>query len=181
VLTRRSGLLSALGRLLHTLPPLSDDFDRALGLAERVVTLSFKSDLGQPVGTDPAATLNSLVPHLHERLPNAPARSDPSRNPEDARVIDADQPPDLHAQPTFGLRLPSPGSDAVWRSETEVEARDILLGMRVLHRSHGAGTVLSVKPSGKGAELLVRFDIGGEKWIAFGYGVLEFARDAASE
>ena len=55
-----------------------------------------------------------------------------------------------------------------------VEPRDIVMGMRVRHRSHAVGTVLSVKPTGKGAELLVRFDSGDEKWIVFGYGVLEF-------
>jgi hypothetical protein len=48
------------------------------------------------------------------------------------------------------------------------------MGMRVRHRSRGLGTVLTVKPAGKSAELLIRFDAGGEAWMAFGYGLLEF-------
>jgi len=51
------------------------------------------------------------------------------------------------------------------------------MGMRVRHRSRGRGTVLSVKPTGKGAELLIRFDTSGEAWMVFGLGLLEF--DAA--
>jgi hypothetical protein len=54
------------------------------------------------------------------------------------------------------------------------------MGMRVRHRSNGAGTVLSVKPTGKSTEFLVRFDVGGEKWIVFGYGVLEFADEPST-
>jgi len=69
------------------------------------------------------------------------------------------------------------GSTGDWRAETTVHPNKLLLGQRVRHRAHGEGTVLTVKPSGKGAELLVRFDVGGEKWIVFGYGVLEFADD----
>jgi hypothetical protein len=71
----------------------------------------------------------------------------------------------------------SDGSTPDWRAETTVHPNNLVLGQRVRHRAHGEGTVLTVKPSGKGAELLVRFDVGGEKWIVFGYGVLEFADD----
>jgi len=46
--------------------------------------------------------------------------------------------------------------------------------MRDRHRSHGYETVVSIKLSGKVAELLISFDVGGEKLILFGYGVLEF-------
>ena len=49
------------------------------------------------------------------------------------------------------------------------------MGMRVGHCSNGASTMLSVKPIRQGAELLVRFNTGGEKWIVFGLRVLEFA------
>jgi hypothetical protein len=62
-----------------------------------------------------------------------------------------------------------------WYSETAVEARDIVMGMRVSHSSNGARTILSGKPIRQGAELLVRFNTGGEKWIVFGLRVLEFA------
>lgn len=83
-------------------------------------------------------------------------------------------PPDPPLQQTFGAG-PAPTAAAVdWRPEMVVEPRDIVLGMRVRHRSHGAGTVLSVEPSGKGAALLIRFDVGGERLIVLGYGVLEF-------
>jgi hypothetical protein len=49
------------------------------------------------------------------------------------------------------------------------------MGMRVGHSSNGASTMLSVKPMRQGAELLIRFNTGGEKWIVFGLRVLEFA------
>ena len=51
---------------------------------------------------------------------------------------------------------------------------EIMMGARVRHRAKGEGTVLSVRPSGKSTELLIRFDATGEAWIVFGYGVLEF-------
>lgn len=62
-----------------------------------------------------------------------------------------------------------------WEAEAAVRARDLVLGRRLRHRTRGEGTLLSVKPTGKGAELLIRFDAGGEIWIAFGLGLLEFA------
>lgn len=51
--------------------------------------------------------------------------------------------------------------------------------MRARHRFRGIGTVLSVKPTGKGAELLIRFDVGGETWMVFGLGLLEFEAETA--
>lgn len=66
----------------------------------------------------------------------------------------------------------SPGGR--WKPEAAIEPSDLLLGQRVRHRSRGAGIVLSVKPTRRSAEILVRFDDGGESWIAFGYGVLDF-------
>jgi len=62
---------------------------------------------------------------------------------------------------------------ADYEPETSVEPRDIVMGMRVRHRSRGAGTVLSVKPIGKSAELLIRFGTSGEAWMVFGPGHLE--------
>jgi hypothetical protein len=69
------------------------------------------------------------------------------------------------------------GTDGTWLSETAIDPREILMGTKVRHRARGLGTVLTVRPSGRSAELLIRFDVGGEAWIAFGYGVLEFAGD----
>jgi hypothetical protein len=48
------------------------------------------------------------------------------------------------------------------------------MGLQVRHRSRGMGTVLSVKQTGKGPEILIRFDTSAEAWMAFGYGLLEF-------
>lgn len=61
-----------------------------------------------------------------------------------------------------------------WKPEAAIEPSDLILGQRVRHRSRGTGIVLSVKPTRRSAEILVRFDDGGESWIAFGYGVLDF-------
>jgi hypothetical protein len=98
--------------------------------------------------------------------PGAPI---PGQRPaSEARPLDPSVQPTLTAGPALGSRV------VQWRPEASVESRDIVMGLRIRHRSHGVGTVLSVKPSGTGAELLVRFDVGDEKWIVFGYGVLEF-------
>jgi hypothetical protein len=43
----------------------------------------------------------------------------------------------------------------------------MLTGTGVRHRAKGEGTVLSVRPSGKSTELLIRFDATGEAWIVF--------------
>ncbi len=60
-----------------------------------------------------------------------------------------------------------------WLAEAATKPRDLILGQRVRHRTRGRGTVLSVKPAGKGTELLIRFDSGGEAWMLFGLGLLE--------
>jgi N-6 DNA Methylase len=62
-----------------------------------------------------------------------------------------------------------------WVSESSIEPLGILMGARVRHRSRGTGTVLTVKAGPRSCELLINFDAGGEAWVAFGYGVLEFA------
>ncbi len=61
-----------------------------------------------------------------------------------------------------------------WQPEAAVAPSEVVMGARVRHRAKGEGTVLSVRPSGKSTELLIRFDATGEAWIVFGYGVLEF-------
>jgi hypothetical protein len=61
-----------------------------------------------------------------------------------------------------------------WRKEGELTREDLLIGLRIRHRTRGIGTVLAVKPTPKGAEILARFDDGGEAWLAFGLGVLEY-------
>lgn len=93
--------------------------------------------------------------------------------------------PGAHVRPAptdaAGIWATSPlshGETGGWQPEAVVGTKDLVIGQRVRHRTLGQGTVLSVKPSGKGAELLVGFDARGEKWIAFGYGVLEFEADA---
>jgi hypothetical protein len=63
---------------------------------------------------------------------------------------------------------------AAWQPEAAIAPSEIVMGARVRHRAKGEGTVLSVRPSGKSTELLIRFDATSEAWIAFGYGVLEF-------
>jgi hypothetical protein len=63
---------------------------------------------------------------------------------------------------------------SAWQSEAAIAPSEIVMGARVRHRTKGEGTVLSVRPSGKGTELLIRFGATGETWIFFGYGVLEF-------
>ena len=65
--------------------------------------------------------------------------------------------------------------DHGWLPETAVEPTAVVLGTRVRHRKFGLGTVLSAQLSGRSTQLLIRFDAAGEKWIAFGYGLLEFA------
>jgi hypothetical protein len=67
----------------------------------------------------------------------------------------------------------SPG-DGRWLPETAVDPVEILMGAAVRHRSFGRGTLLSVGAGGRSTQLLIRFDGVGDKWIAFGYGLLEF-------
>jgi N-6 DNA Methylase len=134
---------------------------------------------------------SELVSRPRERPPEASPRSARSRRSVPARSLSpAPQPErrpaetrpplDPPAQQTLAAASDPAGGDGQWRPETAVDLRDIVMGMRVRHRSNGSGIVLSVKPTGKGAELLIRFDVGGEKWIVFGYGVLEFADDTAA-
>ena len=83
------------------------------------------------------------------------------------------------ASPTRALPEPVPSLFATypasaWQPEAAVAPAEIMMGARVRHRAKGEGTVLSVRPSGKSTELLIRFDATGEAWIVFGYGVLEF-------
>ena len=75
------------------------------------------------------------------------------------------------------LAVSEPGASGAWLSETAVTANDLTLGMRLRHRTRGPGTLLSVKPTGRSAELLIRFDETGEAWMVFGLGLLEFQVD----
>ena len=93
-----------------------------------------------------------------------PARRAPEVRPQ------LDQP----AQQTLTGAASPAGAGGQWHPEAAVEPRDIFMGMRVRHCSRGEGTLLSVKPVGKGAELLIRFDVSGETWMVFGLGLLEF-------
>ena len=82
-------------------------------------------------------------------------------------------------EPARSLFAPDPA--AGWQPEAAIAPSDIVMGIRVRHPAKGQGTVLSVRPSGRSTELLIRFDATGETWIVFGYGVLEFeARPGAS-
>ena len=69
----------------------------------------------------------------------------------------------------------SKASEPAWIQETIVKPASLVLGMRVRHRLKGEGTLLTVKLTGRGGELLIRFDAGGEHWMVLGYGLLEFA------
>ena len=143
--------------------------------------------LGRPDG-DPGRWIpwSEVLSRPTAHPPEAPRRAARSRPPVMAmpsvvpenevvrRKTELRPPIDLPAQQLLVAVTASDKTGHPWRPETAVEPRDIVMGMRVRHRSHGVGTVFSVKPSGKGAELLVRFDFGDEKWIVFGYGVLEF-------
>lgn len=68
-----------------------------------------------------------------------------------------------------------------WRPEAAVPPSEMLMGAQVRHRTKGEGIVLSVRPSGKATELLIRFEAGAEAWIVLGYGVLEFQQRPSSE
>jgi len=74
----------------------------------------------------------------------------------------------------LGLGIASAPDGGTWLPETSVEPTSLVIGSRVRHRTFGTGTVLSIEMRGRAAQLLVRFDEAGEKWIAFGYGLLEF-------
>jgi hypothetical protein len=87
---------------------------------------------------------------------------------------------DAPARPTLDAVTTQSETTGSWTPESSVEPKDIVMGMRVRHRSRGAGTVLSVKLVGRGAELLIRFDGGGESWMLFGLGLLEFAAHAGA-
>jgi len=85
----------------------------------------------------------------------------------------------IAASRTHATQEPAPSLFAVdpameWQPEAAVAPSEIVIGASVRHRTKGEGTVLSVRPSGKSTELLIRFDATGEAWIVFGYGVLEF-------
>jgi hypothetical protein len=79
------------------------------------------------------------------------------------------------APPPAQPRLPLGGADGDWRPEAAVDPAVVTLGTRVRHRAFGPGVVLSVEGAAKSTQLLIRFDGAGEKWIQFGFGLLEFA------
>lgn len=104
--------------------------------------------------------------------PRLPAPGSPKprgRAPEDAA------PPDAAGENLWTSPAAGNAASGSWTPEAAIRPRDLVLGQLVRHRSRGEGIVLSVKPTGKGAELLIRFDAGGEAWMVFGLGLLEFA------
>lgn len=88
------------------------------------------------------------------------------------------RPPRADSEPAPSLFATDPAS--AWQPEAAITPAEIMMGARVRHRTKGEGTVLSVRPSGKSTELLVRFDATDEAWIVFGYGVLEFEAPAGN-
>ena len=61
-----------------------------------------------------------------------------------------------------------------WLGEASVDPGSLMFGTRVRHRAFGPGTITSVQQSAATTHLLIEFDNGGGKSIAFGYGLLEF-------
>ena len=115
------------------------------------------------------AQLESLQRPSGRSRPVAPALA-----PSPTRPSARPQPPATKpARLTLGFGSLST-VDGRWLPETAVEPAAVVLGTRVRHRAFGPGTVLSTQPSGGSTQLLIRFDAAGEKWIAFGYGLLEF-------
>ena len=122
-----------------------------------------------------SATLTGGEPRPMARpRPSISAPAPSSEAPPARRAAEAMPPLNPPAQQTLTASPAPAGTADQWLPETSVEPRDIVMGMRVRHRSRGAGTVLSVKPTGKSAELLIRFGTSGEAWMVFGLGHLEF-------
>jgi hypothetical protein len=67
-----------------------------------------------------------------------------------------------------------------WAPETSLDPFALIPGARIRHRSFGIGTLLSIESNGRSSQLLIRFEGWGEKWIAFGYGLLEFGESRSS-
>jgi hypothetical protein len=111
-----------------------------------------------------------------EVLARAP-QSAPATRSVRAGAVPPDQPTTTTPVPAIPETPPSlfaADPTSAWRPEAAISPKEIVMGARVRHRAKGEGTVLSVRPSGKSTELLIRFDATGESWIVFGYGVLEF-------
>lgn len=115
---------------------------------------------------------------------SSPQRADSTVETEHAgdqsplrRAAERGQATTTHQQTVSGQLAIGQQVGADWRTESQVEPAEIMLGMRVRHRTKGLGTVLTVKRDRRSTELLIAFDSSGEAWIAFGYGVLEFAHD----
>ena len=141
-------------------PPRGDESGRWLPWSEVI---------DRPIARQPESATRAALPR-----PSVAARPSSFGGPS-ARQATAWRPVrDPSPQQTLAAASAHAAGDGQWGPETAVDPRDIVMGLRVRHRSYGVGTVLSVKPSGTGAELLVRFDVGEEKWIVFGFGVLEF-------
>ena len=82
--------------------------------------------------------------------------------------------------PTLDFSAAPGTGDERWAPETSVDPTAIDPGSLIRHRSFGIGTLLSIESNGRSSQLLIRFDRSGEKWIAFGYGLLEFGDSAST-
>ena len=113
------------------------------------------------------------------RYPNPASAKTQGDRPGGAR-----KPSDPHAElsrPRLFEAILDAKDGGGWRIETSLDLGDIVLGMRARHSRKGLGTVLTVRPTRRGAELLIRFDSGEEAWMMFGLGLLEFEIGDASQ
>lgn len=90
----------------------------------------------------------------------------------------AEPTPATEAQSALPLAF-VPSEPTGWLRESDIRPAALVLGMRVRHQLKGEGTLLTVRLTRGGGELLIRFDVGGEVWMLFGLSLLEFAVDAA--
>ncbi len=119
---------------------------------------------------------SEVVNRMNESVRDRPADR---RTQAPRAALGARKPEPTSAKPTVSALTLDFGALGVtgstsWLPETSVEPDLLVVGDRVRHRSFGPGMLLSVQTSGKASQLLIRFASGGERWIAFGYGLLEF-------
>ena len=128
---------------------------------------------GEPPGEwrDPAEASPAVRPvATTERRPLATPPAAPSVSPAaEPQASDVARPSATQQVP---LSVATEGNG--WRPEATVDPRALTLGAHVRHRAFGNGVVLGVEGGAKTTQLLIRFDRAGEKWIQFGFGLLEF-------
>ncbi len=109
------------------------------------------------------------------RVPRAwPAESRRSVPESVVPCASASTPVPAGASLTLDFGTASVPHGETWLPETSVEPSPLVAGVRVPQRTFGPGILLSAEPSGRSTRLLLRFDGGDEKWIAFGCGPREF-------